>query len=64
MEEVLLGIVGSLNSNTSTEAQSIRQLPDFVVQNSNDGSLSYLEVKYRHNGVFKRTDLTKDFIPN
>ena len=61
MEEVLPGIVGSLNSNTSTEAQSIRQLPDFVIQNREDGSLSYLEVKYRHNGHFKRSELPADF---
>ena len=61
MEEVLPGIVGSLNKNTSTEAQSIRQLPDFVVQSNDDGSLHYVEVKYRHNGVFKRTELPDDF---
>ncbi len=61
MEEVLPGITGSLNKNTSSEAQSIRQLPDFVIQNTEDGSLSYLEVKYRHNGIFKRTDLPEDF---
>lgn len=49
MEEVLPGIVGSLNTNKSAEAQSIRQLPDFVVQSKDDGSLHYVEVKYRHN---------------
>lgn len=61
MEEVLPGITGSLNNNTSSEAQSIRQLPDFVLQNTVDGSRSYLEVKYRHNGIFRRTDLPEDF---
>jgi len=61
MEEVLPGITGSLNKDNSTEAQGIRQLPDFVIQNTADGSLSYLEVKYRHNGIFQRTDLPEDF---
>lgn len=61
MEELLPSISGSLNKNNSAEAQSIRQLPDFVIQNTEDGSLSYLEVKYRNNGIFKRSDLQKDF---
>jgi hypothetical protein len=61
MEEVLPGIVGSLNTNKSVEASQIRQLPDFVVQNSSDGQLFYVEVKYRHNGIFQRTALDKDF---
>ena len=61
MEEVLPGIVGSLNTNTSAEAQGIRQLPDFVVQSNKDGSLHYVEVKYRHNGRFKITELPNDF---
>lgn len=61
MEEVLPGIVGSLSSYFCEEAQSIRQLPDFLIQNTDDGSLSYLEVKYQYNGIFKRTDLPKDF---
>jgi hypothetical protein len=43
------------------EASQIRQQPDFVVQNKIDGRLHYVEVKYRHNGVFKRGDLAEDF---
>ncbi|MEZ5195138.1 MAG: hypothetical protein R2764_01665 [Bacteroidales bacterium] len=61
MEQVLPGITGSLNTNTSEEAQIIRQLPDFVIQNTSDGSLQYVEVKYRNKGNFKFADLPKDF---
>lgn len=61
MEEVMPGITGSLNTNNSEEAQMIRQLPDFVIQSITDGTLQYVEVKYRSTGDFKFTDLPKDF---
>ena len=61
MEEVMPGIVGSLNTNNSAEARQIRQLPDFVIQNKIDGSLHYVEVKYRHNCSFRIEDLGKDY---
>jgi len=61
MEQVMPGIVGSLNKNNTPEANNIRQLPDFVVQNRDTGDLNYVEVKYRHNGNFRRSELPEDF---
>jgi hypothetical protein len=61
VEQSLSGLESSLHKSHSPEALQIRQQPDFVVQNTLDGTLHYVEVKYRHNGVFKRDELAKDF---
>jgi hypothetical protein len=41
-----------ISSNNLKTGKSLRFMPDFVVQSSQNGDLFYLEVKFRANGAF------------
>lgn len=57
MERTLPNILGKIKDQDADIAKSIRAMPDFVVQNTKNGKLDYVEVKYRKNGEFGLSDL-------
>jgi hypothetical protein len=61
MENTIPGIMELLKGVRSDVAQEIRRMPDFVIQNKNNGEVFFVEVKFRANGVFKFSDLPKNY---
>ncbi len=61
MERTVPNIIGKIQDRNEETALQIRSMPDFVVQNSVNGKLDYLEVKYRKNGQFNFSNLLKDY---
>ena len=61
MERTLPLLMQNIKGQKDETAINIRSMPDFVVQNAEDGTLKYVEVKYRKNGAFNRTELIKDY---
>lgn len=61
MERTVPAILGKIQDKDEVIARQIRSMPDFVVQNSRNGKLDYVEVKYRKDGRFSIGDLIDDF---
>lgn len=51
----------ALSSNYKRTGKELRFMPDFVVQSTHDGSLFYLEVKYRSSGQFYFNEKYSDY---
>lgn len=52
LERLHPGLSKLISSNNLKTSMSLRFMPDFVVQSSQNGDLFYLEVKFRANGTF------------
>jgi hypothetical protein len=50
-----------LRDNNHVTSRVLRFMPDFVVQNTKEGDLFYLEVKFRADGCFRFDDNYKDY---
>jgi hypothetical protein len=48
-------------TNNQKTGKSLRFMPDFVVQSSENGELFYLEVKFRANGTFSFDEQYKNY---
>jgi hypothetical protein len=60
MERTLPNILRKIQNRDEETAKQIRSMPDFVVQNPENGQLNYVEVKYRKSGKFRLSDLIKE----
>ncbi|MDK2912830.1 MAG: hypothetical protein PWR29_1787 [Methanolobus sp.] len=61
MENTVPGIMKLLAGVRNDVATNIRRMPDFVVQNPNNGEVFFIEVKFRKSESFKFSDLDKDY---
>lgn len=61
LERLHPGLSKLIASNNLKTGKSLRYMPDFVVQSSQNGDLFYLEVKFRANGTFSFDDSYKDY---
>lgn len=61
MENTIPGIMELLKGVRSDVAQSIRRMPDFVMQNPTTKGVYFIEVKFRASGEFKPKELPKDY---
>jgi hypothetical protein len=61
MENTVPGIMGLLKGVRSDVASNIRRMPDFVVQNENNGEVYFIEVKFRASEEFKFSDLPEGY---
>jgi hypothetical protein len=61
MENTIPGIMELLRGVRSDVALQIRRMPDFVIQNPENGEVYFIEVKFRASGEFKFDDLPKDY---
>lgn len=61
MERSVPAITGLLNGVYSENAMQIRQMPDFIIQQSASKEVFFAEVKYRKNGKFDRKDLPDNY---
>ncbi len=61
MENTIPGVMDLLKGVRSDVAHEIRRMPDFVIQDNNTRNVYFIEVKFRANGSFKRTDLPKNY---
>jgi len=61
MENTIPGIMELLKGVRTEVANEIRRMPDFVVQNPHTTDVYFIEVKFRANGSFKRSDLPKSY---
>lgn len=61
MENTIPGIMELLKGVKSEVATEIRRMPDFVIQNPNNKSVYFVEVKFRASGEFKAKDLPRNY---
>ena len=61
MENTIPGIMELLKGVKTDVANAIRRMPDFVIQNRDNKSVYFIEVKFRANETFKYSDLPKDY---
>ncbi len=61
MERTVPAIIHGIRGLNSEVAKAIRSMPDFVMQNTHNGDLFYVEVKYRVQGRFTLKDLIEDY---
>jgi len=61
MERTVPAIIHGIKGLNSEVAKAIRSMPDFVMQNTRNGELFYVEVKYRAWGHFALKDLIEDY---
>lgn len=61
LERLHPGLSKLISSNNLKTSKSLRYMPDFVVQSSQNGDLFYLEVKFRANGTFGFDESYKDY---
>ena len=61
MENTVPGFMDLLKGVRSDVAHNIRRMPDFVVQNQNNGEVYFIEVKFRAKEEFKFEDLPHDY---
>lgn len=61
MERTVPAILGKIQDKNEETAKQIRSMPDFVVQNIENGKLDYVEVKYRKDGRFSLKNLIEGF---
>ena len=61
MERTVPTILEKIQDRNEETTKQIRSMPDFVVQNIENGKLDYVEVKYRKDGRFSIKDLIDGF---
>jgi len=61
MENTVPGIMDLLKGVRGDVATNIRRMPDFVVQHPKTNEVFFIEVKFRANEEFKKSDLPKDY---
>jgi len=61
MENTVPGIMKLLKGIRSDVADTIRKMPDFVIQNTRNGEVFFIEVKFRANEEFSISDIDKDY---
>jgi len=61
MENTIPGVMELLRGVKTDVADAIRRMPDFVVQNRDNKSVYFIEVKFRANESFKYSNLPKDY---
>lgn len=61
MENTVPGITQLLRGIKSDVANEIRRMPDLVVQNKTTREVFFVEVKFRADGTFKRSDLPENY---
>ena len=61
MENTVPGIMTLLKGVRSDVADTIRKMPDFVIQNANTGDVYFVEVKFRASEEFSLSDVEKDY---
>lgn len=61
MERTVPAIIHGIRGMNTEVAKAIRSMPDFVMQNTENGDLFYVEVKYRAWGHFTLKDLIEDY---
>ena len=61
MENTVPGIMKLLKGVRSDVADTIRKMPDFVIQNTKTGEVFFIEVKFRANEEFSISDIDKDY---
>jgi hypothetical protein len=61
MENTIPGIMHLLKGVRTDVAKTIRRMPDFVIQDSKDNTVYFVEVKYRKNGNFNISDLDNEY---
>lgn len=61
LERLHPGLSKLISSNNLKTSMSLRFMPDFVVQSSQNGDLFYLEVKFRANGTFSFDEHYKNY---
>lgn len=61
MENTVPGIMGLLKGIRSDVANTIRKMPDFVIQNTKTGDIFFIEVKFRAKEEFSMADIDKDY---
>lgn len=61
MENTIPGIMDLLKGVKSDVADEIKRMPDFVIQNPNNGEVYFVEVKFRASEKFSFADLPKNY---
>lgn len=61
MENTIPGIMNLLKGVRSDVADTIRKMPDFVIQNTKTGDVFFVEVKFRSNELFSIKNVDKDY---
>ena len=61
MENTVPGIMKLLKGVRSDVADTIRKMPDFVIQNSKTGDVFFIEVKFRASEEYSLSDVDKDY---
>lgn len=61
MENTVPGVMKLLKGIRSDVAETIRKMPDFVVQNTKTGDVFFIEVKFRANEEFSISDVERDY---
>ena len=61
MENTIPGIMEFVKGFNNGVAKEIRSMPDMVVQHPITNEVNFLEVKFRKSGIFKLSELPKDF---
>ena len=61
MENTVPGIMKLLKGVRSDVADTIRKMPDFVIQNANTGAVFFVEVKFRASEEFSLKDIEEDY---
>lgn len=61
MENTIPGIMDLLKGVKSEVADEIKRMPDFVIQNPNNGEVYFIEVKFRASEEFHFKDLPKNY---
>jgi hypothetical protein len=61
MENTVPGIMKLLKGVRSDVADTIRKMPDFVIQNTHTGEVFFIEVKFRASEEFSINDIDKDY---
>lgn len=61
MENTIPGIMNLLKGVRSDVADTIRKMPDFVIQNTKTGDVFFIEVKFRASEEFSIKDVEKDY---
>ena len=61
MENTVPGIMKLLKGIRSDVAETIRKMPDFVIQNTKTGDVFFIEVKFRASEEYSLNDVDKDY---
>ena len=61
MENTVPGIMELLKGVRSDVATNIRRMPDYVIQHRKTKEVFFIEIKFRANEEFKKSDLPKDY---